>query len=75
MALVSSIGVSFVVLACFGALVGQYLDRKLETSPWMLVLGLVAGMGTGFLNMVRMILAFHREGRPRRANTENEESE
>jgi ATP synthase protein I len=51
------LGLQFVVaiLACLYA--GMWLDRKLGTAPWMLVLGVFVGAGAGFYAMYRVILS------------------
>ena len=34
---------------------GFLLDRSLETSPWLLLLGLLTGVSAGFLGIARLI--------------------
>lgn len=41
------------VLAFLG--IGWLLDRWLETSPWLLVAGIVVGAGVGFYEFVRIL--------------------
>ncbi len=39
----------------FGA-IGYYLDRRLSTSPWLLLGGLILGMIGGFASFIRLVL-------------------
>ena len=59
--LVSAIGVAFAVLVSCGALAGNALDKRLGTSPWMLVLGVLLGIAAAFVNMARIVGYFRRE--------------
>jgi ATP synthase protein I len=36
---------------------GQWLDRKLGTSPWLLILGVFLGAAAGFYSMYRRLMA------------------
>ncbi len=42
--------------------VGYLLDRKLGTSPWLLVAGSVLGMSLGFYLFFRAVLALGKRG-------------
>lgn len=37
--------------------VGYLLDRKLATTPWLLLAGLLVGMTIGFISFFRLVLA------------------
>jgi F0F1-type ATP synthase assembly protein I len=37
--------------------VGQWLDRRLGTAPWMLMLGVFLGAGASFYSMYRKLAA------------------
>jgi F0F1-type ATP synthase assembly protein I len=39
---------------------GQWLDRKLGTAPWMLMLGVFLGAGASFYSMYRKLTAAQR---------------
>ncbi len=41
-------------LGVFG---GMYLDRKLDTSPWLMLAGLILGVASGFYNLYRLAMA------------------
>ena len=62
--LATAIGFSFVGLVSFGALAGIHLDRKLGTSPWLLLAGLFLGVIGAFANMITVVRHFqHRDER------------
>ncbi|AJF05383.1 AtpZ/AtpI family protein [Geoalkalibacter subterraneus] len=47
----SSIGISMVAATIIGLAMGYYLDRWLETSPWLTLIFLLFGIIAGFRNM------------------------
>lgn len=49
--LLSTIGISMVASTLIGLAVGYYLDRWLETSPWLTLLFLLFGIIAGFRNI------------------------
>lgn len=52
----SSIGLEMGVAIGIGLLIGIYLDRWLETSPWMTLIFFFLGVAAGFKNIIRLIL-------------------
>jgi F0F1-type ATP synthase assembly protein I len=50
------IGFEFVVSVVALGAVGWYLDRKWNTTPWLLIAGLVLGLITGIWTMLRTAL-------------------
>jgi F0F1-type ATP synthase assembly protein I len=36
---------------------GQWLDRKLGTAPWLLIVGVFVGAGASFYSMYRKLMA------------------
>jgi F0F1-type ATP synthase assembly protein I len=40
-----------------GLYLGQWLDRKLGTAPWMLLIGVFVGAGGSFYSMYRKLMA------------------
>ena len=48
-----------------GWMIGQWLDTKLGTGPWLLLLFLCFGMGAGFLSLWRALKAMEAESRAR----------
>ena len=55
--LYSGVGIQLVILIVMGLFGGSFLDRKLGTTPWLLLGGVVFGTATGFYNLVRILNA------------------
>ena len=36
--------------------IGYWLDRRLGSAPWLLLLGLILGMAAGFVSFLRLVL-------------------
>ena len=53
----AGIGLQFVVSMLGGLYAGQWLDRKLGTAPWLLIIGLFLGAGLSFYSMYRKLMA------------------
>jgi len=49
----AGIGIQFGVTVVVFAFAGIWLDRKLGTSPWLLLVAVLGGAGLGFWVMVR----------------------
>jgi ATP synthase protein I len=47
----SSVGISLVASCLIGLAMGYYLDKWLETSPWMTLVFLGFGIASGFRNV------------------------
>lgn len=47
----------FVMAACtaFGLVVGLWLDEEFESSPWLMVGGIVLGATAGFVQFLRAV--------------------
>ncbi len=58
LALFSEIGALLLVTTLIGALAGYWADRQLGTLPWLTVIGLLAGAGTGAVGIWRLITRF-----------------
>jgi ATP synthase protein I len=54
-------GAQFVVSILLFLYVGKWLDSKLGTAPWLLMLGVFVGAGAGFYSFYRRIMAASRE--------------
>jgi len=54
----SSIGIQVGLTVGLGMIVGVYLDRWLGTGPWLTILGLVAGVVSGFTRLFQIGKAF-----------------
>lgn len=50
-----AVGTTLVTSVALGALGGAWLDRKLGTTPWLLVVGLGLGTAAGFLDLFRTV--------------------
>jgi hypothetical protein len=52
-------GVGLQLAACIigGLYLGQYLDRRLGTAPWLLFVGVFGGFSAGFYSMYRKLMA------------------
>lgn len=50
----SAIGLQFVISITVGLLGGQWLDKKLGTAPWLMLLGLVLGATAAFRDLYRL---------------------
>ena len=53
LARLSSIGLEMAVATFIGWLFGNWLDGKLGTRPWLMILFLLLGVTAGFLGLVR----------------------
>ena len=50
---ITTLGLEFAVSEMLGAYAGYRLDVKLNTSPWFLIVGVIAGFALGFYQIVR----------------------
>jgi len=53
--LVSQLGLTFSMPIVFGALAGRALDERLGTSPWLLLILLLAGVAAGVVASYRVL--------------------
>jgi ATP synthase protein I len=51
------LGLQFVVAILLFLYIGQWLDRKLGTEPWLLIIGVFLGAGLSFYSMYRKLMA------------------
>ena len=56
------LGVQFVVTILVCLFVGQWLDRKLGTTPWLLLAGVLLGAALGFWTMLRVAKQAEKKG-------------
>lgn len=54
-------GWSLAGAVALGAVVGYLADRKLGTTPWLLVVGSLLGLAAGFYSLFRTILDVERK--------------
>lgn len=50
------IGWFFVIAIILGLLFGRWLDGKLHTEPWLMILGMIAGIFLGFYHLFKLVL-------------------
>jgi ATP synthase protein I len=50
-------GLEFAGAILIGLFGGQWLDRRLGTGPWLVVVGVFVGAGAGFLGLYRTLMA------------------
>ena len=64
----STIGIETVVCVLLGTAIGYGLDRWLDTSPWLLLVGLLIGIAAAFKTLVALLKTDSGgdESRPRR---------
>jgi ATP synthase protein I len=55
-------GAGFELAGCIllGLFAGQWVDKRLGTAPWLLILGVFAGASAGFFNMYRILTTAER---------------
>ena len=58
-------GVGFELAGCIllGLFAGQWVDKKLGTAPWLLILGVFIGAAAGIFNMYRTLTTAERRAR------------
>jgi F0F1-type ATP synthase assembly protein I len=57
-ALFSEIGLSLLVTTLVGVLIGRWVDGQLGTLPVFVILGFLAGAGSGTVMIVRLVSRF-----------------
>jgi F0F1-type ATP synthase assembly protein I len=53
----AGLGLAFAICTMGGLYLGQWLDRKFGTAPWMLLIGVFVGAGGSFYSMYRKLMA------------------
>jgi ATP synthase protein I len=58
-------GAGFELAGCIllGLFVGQWVDKRLGTAPWLLILGVFTGAAAGFFNMYRILTTAERRAK------------
>jgi ATP synthase protein I len=56
------VGLTLVISTVLGFWGGRVLDRWLGTAPWLMLVGLLLGIASGFVNLFRAAGVFGREG-------------
>ena len=67
------LGIQFALAIILFLYAGRWLDRRLDTEPWFLILGVFTGAGAAFYSMYRTLMADQRrEDEERRRRREDE---
>jgi F0F1-type ATP synthase assembly protein I len=53
----AGVGIQFAVSILLFLYVGQWLDRRFGTAPWLLIIGVFLGAGASFYSMYRKLMA------------------
>jgi ATP synthase protein I len=57
----SAVGIEIAAAIAIGYFGGHYLDRKFGTQPWLMYLGLLAGVGAAINALMRVTRAYRRD--------------
>jgi ATP synthase protein I len=56
----AGVGLQFALTIVAFMFAGMWLDRRLDTSPWLLILFVFVGAGAGFYSIYRKLMAAQR---------------
>jgi F0F1-type ATP synthase assembly protein I len=69
----AGLGLQFVIAILGGLYAGQWLDRKLGSAPWFLLIGVFSGAGLSFYSMYHKLMkAQAREDAAKKARREEQ---
>lgn len=68
---VLGVGLQFAGAIVLFLFLGRWLDQKLGTEPWLLLLGVVVGAVGGFVSLYRQLVVVPRERERRKKETES----
>lgn len=54
-AVFSGAGITLAAAVAIGACAGSWLDHRLGTEPWLLIVGFLLGTIAGFMELLRMV--------------------
>lgn len=57
----SYVGIFFGVAVFLGFLFGRWLDRKFGTDPWLMLVGVLFGIASGFKELYRLTASYRTE--------------
>jgi ATP synthase protein I len=66
LAAMGSLGFVLGLLTLLGWYLGQYLDRRFGTGPWLGLVGSLLGMGAGFFEVFTIVLRAQRDDERRK---------
>lgn len=58
------LGVEFVVSLLVGLFAGRWLDGKLGTHPWLMLVGILLGTVAGFVNFFQRVMQLQKKQTP-----------
>lgn len=64
--LITQIGISMMIPIALCLFLGQYLDEKLGTSPWLLIIFIVLGVLAAFRNLYMLTISFTKSDKKRK---------
>jgi ATP synthase protein I len=64
-AMLAGAGIEFLGAILIGVFAGQWLDKKLGTAPWLLLLGTFLGAAAGFVHLIRTLTTAQRRAKSR----------
>lgn len=61
--------VAFIMMTpiLLGILGGNWVDEKFDTSPWILIVGVVIGVSSAFLNLYKFVMKVAKDNQKERA--------
>ena len=62
-AVFAGVGFEFTGCILLGLFVGHWIDKRLGTAPWLLILGVFVGAAAGIFNMYRILTTAERRAR------------
>ena len=69
---VGSVGIELAVSTTIGFLGGRWLDGKLGTEPWLMLVGLLLGVAAGFKTLLEIARKAQREDQEQNGATDDE---
>ena len=66
MAGLAGVGIQFAVTLILFLFLGQWLDKRLGTTPWLLIVGVLVGASAGFYSLYRKLMAAQARDEQRR---------
>jgi ATP synthase protein I len=71
---VSSVGIEMAVATGIGWAIGYWLDRRLGTGPWLMLVFLLLGVAAGFKGLLRTARQMQRDGETGESSSPGPES-
>ena len=72
LARLASVGIEFSISTVIGLLGGKWVDGKLGTQPWLMLLGLVLGVTAGMRSLLRTVRRANQESAAKRDDTDDQ---